>query len=188
MSVQSLIDQLSTLTRLSPAFIEELKSGLEVEYYRPHQIIHAAGQTESRLWYIEIGFARTYYFDQTGKEHTLSFHLEKEIIFSYSGYWKETTDYYFEVLTTTTLISLPYEYLYKLEQHEATKILMKIFTRQRYYQDLFKSRLMTWAAEERYHQFRKANPDIFKFASIRLIASYLNMTRENLSRLMGREM
>jgi hypothetical protein len=74
-----------------------------------------------------------------------------------------------------------------MEQYEEIKILIEIFSRQRYHQELFKSRLMTWTAEERYNQFRKANPDIFKLASIRLIASYLNMTRENLSRLMGRK-
>jgi CRP-like cAMP-binding protein len=187
MSAESLIGYLSAITKLSPGLIEELKSGLDEEQYKPHQIIHAAGQIENRLWYMETGFARTYYFDQTGKEHTLSFYIKNEIIFSYKGYWKETTDYYLEVLTPTTLISLPYESLYKLEQHEETKTLIHVFTRQRYYLELFKSRLMTWSAEERYYQFRKASPDIFKLASIRLIASYLNMTRENLSRLMGRE-
>lgn len=187
MSGESLIGYLSAIIKLSPVFIEELKRGLDEEHYKPHQIIHASGQTENRLWYIETGFARSYYFDQTGKEHTLSFYLENEIIFSYKGFWKEPTDYYLEVLTPTILISLSYEALYKLEQHEETKTLIHIFTRQRYYQELFKSRLMTWSAEERYYQFRKASPEIFKLASIRLIASYLNMTRENLSRLIGRE-
>jgi CRP-like cAMP-binding protein len=188
MSVESLIGYLSAITKLSTAFIGELRSGLDQEQYKPHQIIHAAGQVENRLWYIETGFARSYYFDQSGKEHTLSFYLENEIIFSYKGFWREATDYYLEVLTPTNLISLPYESLYRLmEQHAETRTLIDVFTRQRYYQELFKSRLMTWTAAERYYQFRKANPDIFKLASIRLIASFLNMTRENLSRLMGRE-
>jgi CRP-like cAMP-binding protein len=188
MSVESLISYLSTITKLSPAYIGALRSSLEEEQYKPHQVIHAAGQVESRLWFIGTGFARSYYFDQTGKEHTLSFYLENEVIFSYKGFWGEATDYYLEVLAPATLISLPYEALNKfIEQYPETRALVNIFTRQRYYQELFKSRLMTWAAEERYHQFRKANPEIFKIASIRLIASYLNMTRENLSRLMGRE-
>lgn len=188
MSVDSLIGHLSNLTNLTPAFIEELKAATEVESYKPHQIVHAAGQVENRLWYLVTGFARTYYFDMTGKEHTISFYSKSEIIFSYKGYWKEQTDYYLEVVTVTILIALPYETLYRLMvQYEEATTLVRIITRQRYYQELFKSRLMTWVAEERYHQFRKNYPDVFKLASVRLIASYLNMTRENLSRLMGRE-
>ena len=187
MGANSLIDHLSNLTPLSTAFKEELESGLEEEHYKPHQVIHAAGQVENRLWFVESGFARSYYFDQTGKEHTLSFYSEKEMIFSYKGYWKEVTDYYIEVLIPTTLIVIKYEDLYRLvDRYKETSTLMQIFIRQRHTQEQFKSRLMTWAAEERYHQFRKASPEIFKLASIRLIASYLNMTRENLSRLMGR--
>jgi CRP-like cAMP-binding protein len=187
MTDQSFIGYLSAITTLSSVFEENLRKKLDEEHYKPHQIIHAAGQTEHRLWYIETGFVRSYYFDQTGKEHTLSFYLEKEIIFSYKGYWNEPVDYYLEILTPSVLISLTYESLRGMEEFVETITLIRIFTRQRFYQELFKSRLMTWSAEERYHQFRNVHPDIFKIASIRLIASYLNMTRENLSRLMGRE-
>lgn len=188
MSGGSLIDYLSTITQLSSGFKEALKSQLEEEQYKPHQIIHAAGRIENRLWYLQSGFVRDYYFAPSGKEHTLNFYLENEMIFSYKGFWKETTDYYLEILSPSTLISLSYESLHLLlEQHEETRTLINIFIRKRYYQELFKSRLMTLTAEERYYQFRKNNPQIFRLASIRLIASYLNMTRENLSRLMGRE-
>lgn len=189
MSVMSLIGYLSSLAPLSSDFSEALKNRLEKEQYKPRQIIHAAGQVENRLWYMHTGFARSYYFDQTGKEHTLSFYIENEIIFSYKGFWKETTDYYLEILSPSTLVSLSYDALKTLmEQHEETRTLINSITRKRYHQELFKSRLMTWTAEERYYQFRKNNPQIFRLASVRLIASYLNMTRENLSRLMAKEM
>ena len=188
MGVESLIGYLSAIAKLSTGFTGALRSGLEEEQYKPHQIIHAAGQVENRLWFIETGFARSYYFDQAGKEHTLSFYLEKEIIFSYKGFWREAADYYLEVLAPAVLISFSYDSLSQfIDQYSETRTLINVFTRQRYYQELFKSRLMTWTAEERYYQFRKAHPDIFKIASVRLIASYLNMTRENLSRLMSRE-
>jgi CRP-like cAMP-binding protein len=189
MSGESLIGYLSTITNLSSDFIQAVTNGLHEEQYQPHQIIHAAGQIEHRLWFLERGFTRSYYFDRTGKEHTLSFYSEKEIIFSHKGFWKEATDYYLEVLEHSTLSSLSYERLHHLiEQYAETKILIGVFTRNQFNQELFKTRLLTWNAEERYLQFRKATPEIFRKASVRLIASYLNMTRENLSRLMARDL
>jgi CRP-like cAMP-binding protein len=189
MNISPLLSLLSSITELSPVFKEALSNHLKEEKYKAHQIIHAAGQVENRLWYLESGFARTYYFDPTGKEHTLAFYTTNEIIFSYKGFWKETSDYYLEVITESQLISLPYDALaYLIDHFPETRTLVAVFTRQLYYLELFKSRIMTWSAEERYAQFRKASPDIFKIASLRLIASYLNMTRENLSRLLGREM
>lgn len=188
MNTAPLMSLLSDITALSPSFHAAITGHLKEEHYRAHQILHAAGQVERRLWFLENGFARAYYFDQTGKEHTLSFFKEKEIIFSYRGYWKEPTDYYAEVLTDSALLSLDYEVLSSLmEQFEETRVIVQSFIRQRYHQEDFKCRLLTWSAEDRYHQFRKTSPDIFRLASVRLIASYLNMTRENLSRLMGRE-
>src|SRR5476651_2301908 len=187
MSMESLIGYLSAITPLSTAFKEEMQASLRTENYKAHQIIHAAGQIENRLWYLETGFARTYYFDQSGKEHTLIFYLEKDLIFSYKGFWKEVADYYLEILEPSSLISLSYNSLSTLSKYEETKILMEAITRQRYQHDLFKNRIMTWTAEERYIEYRKENPEIFRKASVRLIASYLNMTRENLSRLISRD-
>jgi CRP-like cAMP-binding protein len=188
MNTASLINLLSGITKLSPDFTNTLTNFLQEEKYNVHQVIHTSGQLENRLWFIDSGFARTYYFDPGGKEHTLNFFTPNQLIFSYKGYWKEAADYYLEVVIETCLLSLTYESLYHLLDHyqEATFIL-QFFVRQRYYQDLYRSRLLTWTTEQRYLHFRRASPEIFKIASLRLIASYLNMTRENLSRLMGRE-
>jgi CRP-like cAMP-binding protein len=188
MLTTSFISFLAAITELRPAFIEGLNLHLKEEKYKAHQIIHSAGQIENRLWYLESGFARTYYFDQTGKEHTLSFFTEKQLIFSYKGYWREATDYYLEIVTDSKLISLSYESVGSLVNgFYETKFLVHAFKRQLYYVELNKSRLIALPAEDRYLHFRKSNPEIFKIASVKLIASYLNMTRENLSRLIGKD-
>jgi len=188
MSVNSLIGYLSTITNLTPSLTERLSSEMEVETYKSHQIIHSAGQVENRFWFIDSGFARTYYFDSTGKEHTVAFYDDQSMLFSYQGFWKQSTDYYIEILGSSVLISLTYDRLSNyLQDYSEVKTLVQYFVRFQHQQELFKSRLMTWSAEERYYQFRKIHPEIFRKATVRLIASYLNMTRENLSRLMGRE-
>ena len=183
-----MIEYLSSFTTLSEPFIQEITKWFKTEHYKSHQILHAPGQTENRLWFIKQGFARTYYFDRSGREHTLHFYNLKDFIFSYQGLWKESSDYYIEVLDESELLSAPYEQIMNwLDAYPEAKIISAVLSRHRYHQELFKARLMTWSAEERYVQYRKFDPDVFRKASLRLIASYLNMTRENLSRLMGRE-
>jgi CRP-like cAMP-binding protein len=186
--IASLIDYLSNIISLSPGFKAKLEPALKPEYYKAHQIVHALGQLENRLWYLDHGFARTYYFDQEGKEHTLRFYGHHDLIFSYKGFWKEPADYYLEVLEPSTLISLSYESLFMLSSHEEIKILMPIFIRHQYEQEQFKCRMMTWTADERYKQLRQSQPDVFRKAPVRMIASFLNMTRENLSKLMSRDL
>ena len=189
MNIDSLFDHLSTMVNLSSTFQEAVKAGMKSEFYKAHQIIHSAGQVENRLWFIKTGFVRTYYFDSSGKEHTLKFYSDKDMIFSFQGYYQEASDFYIEVLSPSEMLSLTYErFALLIQNFIEAKAITQIYSRQYHHQELFKSRLMTLAAEERYYQFRKAQPGIFKKASVRIIASYLNMTRENLSRLITRDM
>ncbi|MBK0378542.1 Crp/Fnr family transcriptional regulator [Mucilaginibacter segetis] len=188
-SIDSLIAYLSGITDLSPAFTSRLHAVLKPEIYQPHQVFQAAGQRENRLWFVLQGFVRGYYFDPSGKEHTLSFHSENELIFSYEGFWQETADRYLEALQPTGVYSLSYEELASLlPQFREAQLLKEVFVRHQYQQERFRKRLLTWSAEERYRQTRKLQPELFRKASVRLIATYLNMTRENLSRLMAKDL
>jgi CRP-like cAMP-binding protein len=189
MSFESVINYLSSIITLSEAFMTALEGSLTGESYQPRQVIHAAGQIENRLWFVDSGFARTYYFDQAGREHTIAFYSDQDFIFSHQGYWKEPAAYYLEALYPTILISLSYDALAtQVSQFEEAGELVSIFLRHHYQREQFRNRLLTWAAEERYRQTRKLNPELFRKVSVRLIATYLNMTRENLSRLMGKDL
>lgn len=184
-----IIEYLSAFSFLSGALKDELHKLVIREDYKPHQVIHAAGHTENRFWFIEKGFARTYYLEPSGKEHTLLFYPENHIIWSNQGYWNEPTDYYLEVLEPSVILSVTYKALHHLNAlYPETTELVQNLIRQQYHQDLLKSRLLGLTAEERYQQVRRSMPELFRRSSVRLIASYLNMTRENLSRLMGRDL
>ncbi|WP_198171481.1 Crp/Fnr family transcriptional regulator [Mucilaginibacter aquatilis] len=189
MSVAFFIAYLNNLITLPAPLAGKLEQACHEEIYQPHQVIHAAGQPETRLWFLSQGFCRAYYFDHTGKEHTLAFYDAGDLIFSYEGYWQESTDRYLEALDRSVLISLRYTDLHSMLQDYPQAIKLKdIFVRRHEHLERFRKRLMTWSAEERYLQTRKLQPDLFRKTSVRLIATYLNMTRENLSRLMARDL
>lgn len=182
------LERLASLTALSREFRGEIEDRLVPEVYRPHQIIHAAGQTETRLWYVVKGLVRTYELEQSGKEHTVYFFREQDLLFSYEGFWMQKTSLYIEVLEPSTLVALDYVQVNDwLNRFPEVRELAGIFMQHRYQQDQFRRWLMTQSAGERYRQLRKTDPELFRRVSVRLLATYLNMTRESLSRLMGQD-
>ncbi|GAA4910103.1 Crp/Fnr family transcriptional regulator [Mucilaginibacter defluvii] len=183
-----LITFLEGWAALSPEFITALNASVRREHYQPRQVIHTAGRLEDRFWFLESGLARKYYFDPEGKEQTTRFYVSDDLIFSYKGYWKEESEDYLEVLAASTLLSVTYSALQELaDTFEVTRALIRSAAKRQYQQDVFRNRLMLRTAEDRYLGLRLARPDVFRYFSVRLIATYLNMTRENLSRLMARD-
>jgi CRP-like cAMP-binding protein len=178
------ITYLSSLVQLNHDLTQELYHLLIPEIYHNRQIFHGAGQVENRLWFLEEGLVRSYYFDAAGKEHTLQFFNRGEVIFSVEGLYQERSDLYLEALEPVRVVSLSYPELFILyNRYSEVRHIARIIVRRRYQADHFYLRLMNLVAEERYRQFRKVSPEIFRRVSVKTIATHLNMTRENLSKL-----
>jgi CRP-like cAMP-binding protein len=187
MDTESLFNLLSTFTRLSGAFQKGLLEHLGQETYKPHQILHAAGHLENRLYYLQAGFARNYYFDDRGNEHTVRFWEVGDIMFSFEGYCKVPSYFYTEIMEHAKLITISYSHLYELDQKfpETSIIIRKIllqFNREEYE----RRKMITLSAEERYRTFQKLSPDLFQKLPYRIIASYLQMSRETLTKFIGK--
>ncbi|WP_158994169.1 Crp/Fnr family transcriptional regulator [Mucilaginibacter sp. L196] len=187
MDTGPMIQLLSTITDLSPEFIREVNSTLKQEFYKPRQILHAAGQTESRLYFMTRGFARNYYYDQRGDEHTVKFWEPRDILFSYEGYYKVSSYFYTEIIQETELITMAYTELHDLDdKFPEISILIKSLLLQYQHEEYEKQNLVSLPAEERYQILRKKKPELFQKLPIRIIASYLHMTRETLTKFIGK--
>ena len=170
-----------------PNSLRNWKKRVQPEIYKPHQIIQAAGNIENRLFFIESGFARNYFYDQFGNEHTVRFWEPGDIMFSYEGYYKVSSYFYVEVMAESRFISLSYEKLNELEKDfSETKLLMRQFLLQFQKADFDKQQLVSLPAEERYHYLRKYSNHLFSKVSSKIIASYLHLSRETLSRYMSK--
>ena len=187
MDTTSIITFLRSVTDLSEKFIRALEESLRHEFYKPHQIIHAAGQTESRLSFIETGFARNYFYDQNGQEHTVKFWEPGNIIFSCEGYYKVSSYYYTEIMEESKLITLTYGELHDLNtKYPEISALIKALLLKFQYQEFQRQILISLPNEDRYRLLRKDNKTLFQKAPSRMIASYLNMSRETLARLIAK--
>jgi CRP-like cAMP-binding protein len=187
MNLASIISVLSDITGLSPMFKEELSQKAGEEKYKAHQIIHAAGQMENRLYFIETGFARNYYYDHHGNEHTVKFWKAGDILFSYEGYYNVPSYFYTEILEESNVITLNYAVLHELDdKFPEISLLIKTMLIKYQHEEYEKQKLIALPAEERYLLFRENNPNIFQKAPSRIIASFLHITRETLTRYVGR--
>ncbi|SHM93245.1 Crp/Fnr family transcriptional regulator [Mucilaginibacter sp. OK098] len=173
-------------------FSNDFKSALEpqlhVEIYKNKQIIHAAGQVETNLYLIESGFARSYYYDRKGTEHTVRFWTSGDLIFSYEGYYKVPSFYYTEFMDISHAIAFSYADLIDLQKKfPEMSVLTKHMLLKNHKEEYERQNILTLPANERYERLLEHNHTIFKRSPAKFIASYLNMSRETLARLMGKQ-
>ncbi|SDH49202.1 Crp/Fnr family transcriptional regulator [Mucilaginibacter gossypii] len=187
MDTKPITDFLNRIAGLSAGFIQEVVRDVKQEFYKHHQIIQAQGQPEYRLWYLNSGFARSYFYDDEGQEHTIRFWNEGEVIFSYAGFWSMPAMEYIEILESSELNPFEYEQLKRLlDKYPDTRVLVQFAIQQYLQKEQERHLLCSLPPEKRYLKLRQENPHIFKKAPLRMIASYLHMSRVSLSRIINR--
>lgn len=173
-------------------FSEEFKAALEKQLhagiYKRKQIIHAAGQIEGNLYLVEKGFARSYYYDHKSFEHTVRFYSPGDLIFSHEGYYKVPSFYYTEFMDTSDAIALNYNDLNDLQKKfPETSVLIRFALLKNRNDEYERQKILALPANERYDRLLEHNHIIFQKSPAKFIASYLNMSRETLARLMGKQ-
>jgi CRP-like cAMP-binding protein len=187
MNKNNFISYLSGIAVLSLPLKENLYELLADESYKPHQILFSSGQLENRLCFIEKGFARNYYYDQHGHDHTVKFWGPNDILLSYQGYWAQPAYFYTEMMEESEIVTLKYDDLRGLLiKFPEASVLVKTILSQFHQEENQKQKLITLSAEQRFQEMKKHNRVVFQKVSLKIIASYLNMSRETLSRMISK--
>ncbi len=136
--------------------------------------------------FLEKGFMRAFAHDTEGNVVTTGFYSDNQVVFEVSSFFNRTISREnIQALTDSEGWYISYEQLNMLfhslpEFREfGRSILVKGFA-------ALKNRVLsmiTETAEERYSQLLKSNPEIFKYAPLKTIASYLGVTDTSLSRI-----
>ncbi|APZ47166.1 hypothetical protein BW723_13120 [Polaribacter reichenbachii] len=145
-----------------------------------------AGDTVFNQYYVFDGCLRTYYIDNSGKEHTLQFAINDWWISDYTAFFTTTKAImYIETIQDATLYKISKEHmeiLYReIPQLETffRKKMERAFTS-------FQKRILatlSQSAKERYLSFITTYPNIEQNVKNFHIASYLGITTESLSRI-----
>ncbi|RBQ05804.1 Crp/Fnr family transcriptional regulator [Pedobacter miscanthi] len=154
--------------------------------YKKHQYIIQAGDAASMEHFVVKGIVKSSYTDNEGKEYILQLAME-EWWFSDPNAFNTGTPATLNVdcIEDTTTLSISFENKEKLC---ASSRKMEYFFRKKYTTGNMALQkrvlaLLSNNAGERYKQWRNQYPSLQKRISKTLIASYLGVTRETLSRL-----
>ncbi|MFT3935436.1 MAG: Crp/Fnr family transcriptional regulator [Chitinophagaceae bacterium] len=144
------------------------------------------GRISNEYFFLETGFMRAFAFDTDGNEVTTGFYAANTVVFEVASFFNRTiSKENIQALTDCTGWSITFNQLNDLFhsmpafREFGRSVLVKGFSS-------LKTRmlsLITETAEERYEKLVNSNPEIFQYAPLKNIASYLGITDSSLSRI-----
>ncbi|KIA87983.1 Crp/Fnr family transcriptional regulator [Kaistella jeonii] len=144
------------------------------------------GEVCHETYFVEKGLLRMYSIDKNGKEHIIQFAPEKWLMSDRSSlFFNEKSHYYIEAVEDTEVILMKKDFfsqLIEIYPHTAEKNDLLLQKHIRNLQNRVNS-LLADTAEERYMNFIKMYPDILLRVPQWMVASYLGITPESLSRV-----
>ncbi|CAM1373703.1 Crp/Fnr family transcriptional regulator [Tenacibaculum xiamenense] len=144
------------------------------------------GEIPKKLGFVLSGLFRYVYINQEGKEYTKGLVQENTFLTSYSAMITETSSYFFvEALEDAELFTISYEKWKRLLDSDNYwyKFLVSFVEKGFITKEKRERDLLLLNAETRYRDFLQNYPEIENRISQTIIASYLGIQPESLSRI-----
>lgn len=166
--------------------IELITQDLRREKFDKGSVLLRNGEVCQSSFFVERGLLRAYTLDEAGKEHLIQFAPENWFIVDRSSvYFKDPSDSFIEAIEESEIVFLDYEFMDRATSMSITFAKFNEKLLHNHIRHLQKRiRLLLGAsAERRYLEFIKTYPDLLLRVPQWMIASYLGITPESLSRV-----
>jgi CRP-like cAMP-binding protein len=153
---------------------------------KKHQFVVQQGESVPNDFFILSGCLKSYFTDASGKVHILQFGMADWWITDYQAYYYQTkATINIDCIEDSELLCLSAENREKLcaEIHKIEHFFRKKTNKRNVALQQRILSLLSSNAKEKYDQLLKLYPELFQKVPKQLIASYLGVTRETLSRL-----
>ncbi|MBS1559235.1 MAG: Crp/Fnr family transcriptional regulator [Bacteroidetes bacterium] len=144
------------------------------------------GEVCQHSFYVEQGLLRYYSIDEKGKEHILQFASEGWFVSDReSVYFHQPSHYFIQALEDSRVILLDENFITRLAQENKSFLEFNnklLHNHIRHLQNRI-NQLLSASAEDRYLHFVKIYPDLLLRIPQSMVASYLGITPESLSRV-----
>lgn len=180
---------LEEIIEISDAEFERVASCFQSEKFKKHQFLFEAGASVDKEYFVLSGLLKSSFVDAEGKEHILQFAWENWWITDYEAFFKATNSRLsVDCLEDVELLSIRLE--------DKTRLCAALPKIEHFFHKKSNSgyiglqkrilSLLTNSAEKRYEQLLATYPQLLQRVPKKLIAAYLGVSRETLSRLSGK--
>ncbi|KAF2518543.1 Crp/Fnr family transcriptional regulator [Flavobacterium salilacus subsp. salilacus] len=174
------------MINISGQEIDDLTEYCSVKKISKNEIVSPVDYIPNDIFFINTGLLRVILTDKEGNNHTIHFAMENQFIADYSCFIQQIPSIYtIQAIEPTEVVVLPrkaVEWGYKnlTEGEKLGRIIAEFYL---IYKDNRIMNLYSRTPKERYDAIGEVFPNIHNRAPQHMIASYLGITPEHLSRL-----
>lgn len=158
---------------------------IKVKTFEKNKVILSPGETTMKTFFVTEGLLRCYSIDSKGKAHIIQFAPEFWWLSERNSFFDERSDFFIDAIETTTALMLPKDYFNDAAKHvpclhDLNNSMLNNSIR---FMQKRINMLLSATAEERYLDFIRLYPNLTLRVPQWMIASYLGITPESLSRV-----
>ena len=173
-------------TKLSEAEIALLRRVFKPKRLRRHQYLLEEGEVCTLAGFVVKGALKQYTVDKAGKENIIGLLIENWWVGDQESFMVGTpSPYYIDAYEDVELLTVSREdYIDHLSQQAFMNAVIKVLAEKQSFNLLRRVHAAhTFTAEERYEDLQRRYPEFLQRFPQHIIASYLGMTKETLSRI-----
>jgi len=177
---------LTSNTNLDQVFLDELFSNCSIRKYAKGEFLLRPNQKCEHSFFVEKGLLKQYHIDEKGKEHILQFAPENWFVADReSAYFDNPSLYFIQAIEDSAVFLIDENFILSLSASTPAFLKFNHTLLHNHIRHLQKRimMLLSATAEERYLNFISIYPDLTLRVSQIMIASYLGITPESLSRV-----
>ncbi len=177
--------QIAKIISITDAEFDYVLSHFVYKKFKKHQFVIQEGESVPNDYFILNGCLKSYFTDHNGKEHILQFGMQDWWITDYQAYYNESkATISIDCIEESELLCLSFQHREKLcaEMHKIEHFFRKKTNKRNVALQERILSLLSNNAKEKYDQLLLLYPRLFQKVPKQLIASYLGVTRETLSR------
>lgn len=182
-------DQLKDYLRKKITITDEqfdlISKDIKVKTFEKNKIMLSPGETSNSTYFVTEGLMRCYSIDSKAKVNIIQFAPENWWLSDRNSFFNEPSDFYIDTIEPTTALLIPKNYFNDAAihvpcLHDLNNNMLNNSIR---FMQKRINLLLSATAEERYLDFIKLYPNLTLRVPQWMIASYLGITPESLSRV-----
>lgn len=181
-----LTNYLSSHLNIDDHDIQEIIETCTVRNIKKETFLLRQNERCKHAFFVEQGLLRQYSIDKKGKEHTISFAPENWLVTDReSVYFDESSSYYIQAQEDSKVVLIDEQFIALLSERipSFVEFNTKLLHNHIRHLQTRVNMLLSASAEERYLHFIEMYPDILVRVPQTMVASYLGITPESLSRV-----